>query len=271
MARYAWCTDIHLDHLSDQGVINFAKQMVVSNPDGIIVTGDISIAPKLVLHLSLFESVVQRPVYFVLGNHDYYNGSIEEVRKSMKDVTNMSQYLRYLPQSPYAVLSQTTALVGHDGWYDAGNGNWKTSTFGMSDWSLIKEIAIPSYGGRDKSAIVETVQKLAHEGVMHVHNGIKSAVRYHKNVIVATHVPPYPNTHIYKGQVGDANAQPWFTSKMMGDMLLDASVAFPKVMFTVLAGHTHGPFSGKIRDNLYVHVGEAEYGSPKLQQVIDVP
>lgn len=271
MARYTWVTDIHLDHIDEQALINFGQSLLQTKTEGVIVTGDISNANKLTFHLSALERIVQRPIHFVLGNHDYYGGSIEEIRKNMKDLTNMSQYLRYLPVTPYAVLTPTTALIGADGWYDALNGNWKTSTFGMSDWVYIQEFLAVSERGRNKTKIVEVAQKLAHESVLHTHNAIKSAARYHKHIVIATHVPPFAESHIYNGKIGDDNAQPWFTSKMMGDMLRDASKAFPKINFTVLAGHTHGKFSGKITENLTVNVGFADYGHPQVQEIIDFP
>lgn len=269
MATYAWATDIHLDFLQSdaQRIIKFAESLITSNPAGIFLTGDLSRAKSLVYHLSALEKVVQRPIYFVLGNHDYYGGSIEDVRKMMRDVAQVSPFLRYMPTMPYYALTPSTAIVGHDGWYDAFHGNWKTSQFEMNDWHAIKEFTMVN-GSR--STIVEYSRKLAHEGVVHVHNGIKQAVRYHNNIIIATHYPPFKEAHIFEGRIGDDGAQPWFTSKMMGDMLLDAANAFPHVKFTVLAGHTHGKADYKPASNLYVHVGAAEYNQPQLQGTIDV-
>jgi 3',5'-cyclic-AMP phosphodiesterase len=74
MSSYAWATDTHLDFLKDdnQRLIQFAESLVLTNPTGIFLTGDISVASKLVFHLSAIERVVQRPIYYTLGNHDYY-------------------------------------------------------------------------------------------------------------------------------------------------------------------------------------------------------
>lgn len=271
MGNYAWATDIHLDFVSDYQLIEFGKRLIASNPEGIILSGDLSTANQLVYHLAALERVVQRPIYFVLGNHDYYNGSIEDVRKKMKDVTNMSQYLRYLPNSLYIALSQSSALIGHDGWYDARNGNWKISEFQMSDWTTISEFAAVSQRGKNLVNVIDVAQKLAHEATLHIHNAIKSAVRYHNNIVIVTHFPPFAESHMHENKPGDAGAHPWFTSKVMGDMLLDASKSFPKVNFTVFAGHTHGKYSGKFADNLTVHVGGAEYRYPALQEVVQIP
>jgi len=269
MPHYAWATDIHLDFLrdDDQRLVTFAESLIKNNPTGILLTGDLSVAPKLVYHLSAIERVAQRPVYFVLGNHDYFGGQIDEVRKRMKELSRMSSFLRYMPTMPYYGLTPTTAVVGHDGWYDAHIGDWQGSNYQMVDWKAIHDFRQVN---SNKATIVTQARKLAHEGVLHVHEGIKRATRYHKNIIVLTHYPPFRETHVHEGKVGDEHAQPWFTSKMMGDMLLAASQAFPNHTFTVLCGHTHGKFEGKITNNLRVLVGGAEYDRPELQGLVEV-
>jgi len=280
MGKYAWTTDCHLDHINQPArLINFFEGLVVNDPTAIVITGDISNASNLVYHLSAMERVVQRPIYFVLGNHDYYSSDIETVRKQMNELNNTSQHLKYLATTSYVPLSAATALVGHDGWYDALNGDALNSRFMMADWVYIRDLVQHS-GGRafinngnimDRSSLISTIRRLASEGVKHMADGIKAAVRYHKHIVVATHVPPFEESHVFKGKVGDSNAQPWFTSKLCGDMLLSAARAMPNVHFTVLCGHTHGKYDGKVLPNLEVHVGAAEYGSPVLASLVELP
>ncbi len=149
MAKYAWATDIHLDHIDDDvRLVDFAKSLIVTEPSGIFITGDISVAPRLVYHLSVIERVCQRPVFFILGNHDFYGGEIEPIRKSMRDLSNLSQFLRYMPLSPYVALTPGTALVGHDGWYDAMYGDANRSKFFMNDWGAIKDFVQHSGGSK---------------------------------------------------------------------------------------------------------------------------
>lgn len=273
MTKLAWVTDLHFDFLRDEHIKHFSESIAQTGAEAVVVSGDISVTQKLVYHLSLLESVVKRPVYFVLGNHDYYGGSIQAVRDKMKELTNISQYLRYLPVTPYVALSSTTAIVGHDGWYDAQFGNPLTSNFVMNDWSRIHEF-VPARG--QKNEIITIARGLAHKGVMHVHDAIKAAVKYYSHIVVVTHFPPFKEAHLYKGKVGDDNAQPWYTSKMMGDMLMSAAKAFPNVKFTVLSGHTHGKYQGQHAPNLIVNVGgwqpgERDYGNPVIQGIITVP
>ena len=279
MARIAWATDIHLDFLNEESVIKFAEGVRKQNVNGLILTGDISVTQGLVLHLSMLERVLQVPIWFVLGNHDYYGGYTEGVRQQMTELTNMSGFLKYLPTTPYVNLTRDTVLVGHDGWYDALYGDAANSRFIMADWKKIGDFVDAgalqeggwSSGMPVISNIIPKARELAHEGVQHVHDGIKAAMRYKpKNVIVATHFPPFKEAHLHEGKLGDDHAQPWYTSKMMGDMLLSASRTFPDVQFMVLAGHTHGKFSGNITENLICHVGHSDYGRPALADVFEI-
>jgi len=282
MANYVWCTDVHLDHFNDddEKLKKFAESLVEKGPTGVLITGDISVSPKLVYHLSVIERVVQRPVYFVLGNHDYWGADITKLRGTMKELTNMSSYLKYMPTVPYLALSQTTAVVGHDGWYDALYGDWKNSNLIMNDWYNTADFApyvgpkTPrSYGAPrpvNVQGVVGECQKLAHEGVTHIMNGIKQAVRYHKTIVVLTHFPPFEQAHVYNGARGDKYAMPFYTSKMLGDMLLDAARVYPDVRFEVFAGHTHGQYDGQIAKNLFVHVGGATYGRP-TSNIVQIP
>lgn len=280
MVELAWCTDTHLDFLDDtERLIAFGESLVVNNPDGVVITGDISSSSNLVYHLSALERIVARPLYFVLGNHDYFGASISAIRNEVKKMCEQSQYLRYLSTMPYISLSQNTAIVGHDGWYDGRHGDAKNSSFIMSDWVKIAEFAKSGAVQQlsdgmisvDSSKIISISQKLAYDGTVHVMNCIKSAVKYFDNIIVATHFPPFVEVHRPGVRTSDVAYHPWYTSKVFGDMMLQAASTFPNVKFTILCGHTHGHHSLQIQDNLHVHVGASSYGSPKLAKIMNFP
>lgn len=276
MINYAWLTDIHLDHMrSDQDIIALFERVKSTNCDGVILSGDISTAHSIVLHLGLVEKVLQRPIYFVLGNHDYYGGSIEEVRKQMKDLGKLSPYLKYLSNSTYYMLNSSTAIVGHDTWYDVINGEGPRSRFKLNDFRLIKEYCVRGSANPLLNSdilmkdIVEVSRNLSHEGVLHIQKGIKEAFRYARTVIVVSHVPPYAESHMYKGRVGSDEAQPWFTCKLLGDMLRDAVKAFPDRKIISLSGHSHGGYRGVLH-GVDVRVGGAEYGIPQIEEIISI-
>lgn len=265
MARLTWCSDIHLEFLSDVAVAAFAKQLAEVQSDGIVITGDISISKQLVYHLSIIERAANKRVFFVLGNHDYYGSSIESVRKHMHELHNISQYLKYVSELGYVPFTSTTAIVGHDGWYDAAWGDWQNSALALNDWQSIQEFVLAG-GPVNKGAIVAESRKLAHAGVTHVMNGIKAAARYHKHIVVLTHVPPYAQL-----SRGDHDGLPWFTSKLMGDMLSNAAQSFPNIKFSVLCGHTHVAADHKPASNMTVRCAQAEYTKPAISGILEVP
>lgn len=199
MKKLAWLTDIHLDSTgdTDHGTVQLCQKIKQTGAEGVILTGDISTSVRIVHHLSVMDRELQMPVYFVAGNHDYYRGSVEDVRRQLKELTNISPFLRYMPLTPYVPLTPATALVGHDGWYDCLNGDVSKTDFVMNDWRLIREFAVdfmrPASGWASSGEngltdkIVKTAQHLAHEGVTHVAAGVKAAARQHAAVCCEVH------------------------------------------------------------------------------------
>jgi hypothetical protein len=271
MVRLAWCTDIHLDCVDETEATAFAGTIRAKNVDGVIISGDVSTAPHLLNHLSLLERVIQRPVYFVLGNHDFYHCSdMNQVRYTVKNVSNRSQFLRYLPNTPYIQLTPDTALIGADGWYDARLGNPNNPEWLLNDFFLIDDYVREGKRGTDRKKIIELSQRLAHDEVMQMHNSIKAAHRYCKRMVIVSHVPPFAESHIYEGHEAEPDGHPWFTCKAFGDMLMDASKAFPETSFLVLTGHTHGGYRGNFGKNLEVVVGGAEYRRPRVETILEL-
>ena len=84
-----------------------------------------------------FAEGLVKPVYFVLGNHDYYGGSIEGTRTVAR---GLSGNLRWLHSAGIVQLNRETALVGHEGWYDAQYGDPMGSRVWMSDFDLIEDL-----------------------------------------------------------------------------------------------------------------------------------
>ncbi len=135
--RYAWMTDIHLEFLRDHEAIRFVGEFADQKLDGLFLTGDIYTATRLEFHLRLFEERCQTSVYFVLGNHDYYGGSIETVLK-MADSFNRSSFLHWLPATGLVELSKDTCLVGDGSWADGRLGDYAGSRVLLNDYLKIQ-------------------------------------------------------------------------------------------------------------------------------------
>lgn len=276
--KIAWFTDIHLDCVEDP--IYHVERMSVQakQADAIFITGDLSVSNKLMLHLKILESILEKPIFFILGNHDFYFSDVQSVRKSVTQGCNGLSFCRYLSSIPYIRLSKGVTLVGHDGWCDAGNGDLNLSEVIMNDWLRIADYRpalVPVARGTQisKPKIAEIARNICASSVRHVLQGIKCAIQEKsEKVIILTHVPPFAESFVFSPSKGMSavHALPWYTSKMMGNMLLNAAQSCPQIQFTVMSGHTHAAFDEKILDNLTVKVGASEYGSPSLAGFLDI-
>ena len=73
-----------------------------------------------------------------------------------------------------------------------------------------------------------------------------------------------------KDKFRTTNGFPHFTCKAMGDAILEIMRATPQRQLTVYCGHTHSPGICQPLPNVTIHTGGAKYGSPSVQEVIDV-
>ena len=139
--KIVWITDIHLNVADDSTVDRFLQRVAEEDADTILLTGDVAESPEVVPNLLRLEESVQRPIYFVLGNHDYYFSSIARMRREMKLLCRASPHLTYMSDEEVIGLTDDIALVGHDGWADGRYGDYERSMVMMHDYTLIEELA----------------------------------------------------------------------------------------------------------------------------------
>jgi len=82
--KLAWLTDIHLEFLSPGQLESFLHTLQVLDTDAFLLGGDIAQSHSLEGYLLEMENTLQRDLYFVPGNHDYFYGSIEQVRRDIR-------------------------------------------------------------------------------------------------------------------------------------------------------------------------------------------
>jgi predicted phosphohydrolase len=270
MTRLAWTTDIHLNFLSSAEIDTWLQSIHTSNkPDALLITGDISEGDKLADCLSRMVTQLDIPIYFVLGNHDYYRSSIDCVRANVKKVCAEHDKLHALAQSGVITLADDIALVGHGGWSDGGYGDFLNSPIVLNDYLLIQDLAVCAL---DLPKLLVEIQALGKEAGEHLRNVLPQAAKTHRQVYVALHSPPFPETAWHEGKTPalDDPHLPHFTCKAAGDALLEAAQAYPNVQFTVLCGHTHGAGERHILPNLHVITGGAEYCKPQIKRVFEL-
>ncbi|MDQ8183965.1 metallophosphoesterase [Pelagicoccus sp. SDUM812002] len=122
--RIAWLTDLHLELVSSYSQIQkLCKRIKIEKPDVILIGGDTGTADSFADYLEDLEHLINKPIYFVLGNHDFYGSSIESVKTEAQRLSGGSKHLRYLTRCGVVGLTSSTALVGHDGWADGRLGS----------------------------------------------------------------------------------------------------------------------------------------------------
>ena len=260
MPTLAWATDIHLDFVKPRGVTELAERLAADGPDGVVLSGDLSSSIGLLEHLETLAAHLERPIYFVLGNHDFYGGSIAGVRGAMDELTRTSPWLRWLPACGVVELGGGWAMVGHDGWGDGRAGDPLGSNVQLNDWRAILELS-----GLTRAARLAVLQALGDQAAAYFTRIVPAALERASKLLVVTHVPPFADACWHEGKRSNDAWLPWFTGVAAGDALRAALAARPDCTALVVCGHTHGAGEVAILPNLRVVTGAADYGHPAPQ------
>ncbi len=268
--RLAWMTDVHLNFLEPARRHEFLES-VQAQADAFVISGDIAESPSIYGILGEINHVLCKPVYFVLGNHDFYRGSIGTIRGEVTDVAERLEWLTYLTAAGVIELTPQTALVGHDGWADARLGDFDTSDVILNDYVTIRELfRWRSEFDLDKPALRKVLNELGDEAARHFERVLQQAVAKYPRIIAVTHVPPFKEAAWHEGRQSDDNYLPHFTCKAVGDAMRKVMTANPQSRLLVLCGHTHGAGEVRILDNLLVMTGGARYGDPAIQHILTI-
>lgn len=273
--RLDWITDPHLDHLrGERALLQFVKDLAARESDALLITGDIAESRTIDEFLGIISGAYRRPVYFVLGNHDYYGDWMEHTHARVRNVCRAvpDGILNWMPDVGFTMLSSDTAVVGHGGMYDGQEGR-PGLEMSMSDFYLphgILDLAEAlEYGTRH---LFELLRELGSRCAQHVQLNVRRAVREGaRRVVVLTHVPPFLESSYFRGRPSEPRAAPFYVNRCLGDVMLALSSELPHVRLEVLAGHTHGARVYHAAENLVVRVGAARYArQPTWQKPIEV-
>ncbi len=262
--RVVWATDIHLNFLRPYERAEFFSSIKAHQPDAVFITGDIAEAPCLHELLHEMHHAIDGPLYFVLGNHDFYHGSIETVRGRIQDWCQTRSGLTYLSFSELIELTPKTALIGHDGWGDGRYGDYHQSPVKLNDQELIRD-----FHRLNRDVVLAKLQALGDESSRFLREGLMKALESYEQVICLTHVPPFKEACWYQGKMGDDDWLPYFACKAVGDVLLQVTQDRPDCHVTVLCGHTHHAGTVQVAPNLRVVTGSADYGAPCISEVLE--
>ena len=263
----AWATDTHLDFLSTQerAYIQWINSIKESSAQALLLTGDIANAHTLTPWLKQIASELPLPIYFVLGNHDYYGGKISSVRQQLSTLNTPP--LIWLGSGALVHLSAETALIGHGGWGDARIGDFLSTPVRINDHRQIEELT-----GHERPTLQEKLHTLGTDAAEVLQRALNQTLTPHRysTVIIATHVPPFRESTWYQGRYGDIDWMPDFCCAATGEVIRAHALAHPQQKINVYCGHTHGEGRFRALSNLDVFTGKAEYGHPAIQDFIKV-
>jgi len=258
-------TDIHLSHIHSNPK-DFGRDVASLCPDAdaIVISGDISHGTKFQNHLRQFQSGLNKKVYFILGNHDYYDTSFKGAHIAARDTE--SENITWLTESGVIRLTDTSCLCGVEGWYDTRAGSFYTSGVSLNDFNSIMDIRI-EMGSRERMR--EAIMHIADLQNEKARNILTEACKSYSVIYFATHVPPFPGATWHQGNISNPEYLPWFCNLGLGWVLADISKTFPEVVIHVLCGHTHSPGFYEL-DNIKVYTGTGSYGKPSISKVFEV-
>jgi predicted MPP superfamily phosphohydrolase len=267
--KLAWLTDVHLNFFDVNQRKKFYQEIINARCDGVLVSGDIAEAPSIKNILQELAEFIAQPIYFVLGNHDYYRGQIDKVRQEMTALTESNECLFWLPASHLLQLDRHTLLVGQDGWADGRLGDYHNSRVALNDSRMIADLFQEKLVGR--SRLLAKMQQLADYDANQLQESLAhAAIQRPQRIIVLTHIPPFKEACLHEGKISDGDWLPYFASKASGDALMNICTVHPDIDFLVLCGHTHGKAKYCPLPNLIVEAGHAEYNRPEIQKIISI-
>ncbi|RPI01723.1 MAG: phosphoesterase [Calditrichaeota bacterium] len=263
MRKLAWLTDIHLDFLLPADAERFILTIRELNPDAVMISGDISVAGRLLYHLQMLHDHLGRPIYFVLGNHDYYGSSIESVHAAMEKFVKNMPFLHWLPQTGVIPLNSSSALIGHGCWADGRLGAAHQSQIILNDYVFIEEFRWLSH--HERFLLMNRLGDLAAKAVEDL---LVTALSLYDDILFLAHVPPFKESSWFNNAISNDQFLPHFSCFAVGQVLQKLMIQHPQKRLTVYCGHTHGEGESVILPNLLVKTGGAEYRAPKVQQTL---
>jgi predicted MPP superfamily phosphohydrolase len=256
-----WLTDIHLNYLFPYERKRFLFSLSRLKPDIVLVGGDLSKACSLENDLKSIQKMARAPVFFVLGNHDYFGSSFSAVHDGIARLIRQGIGLHWLENIDYVNITQGVALVGRGCWGDARIGSyWNTELHrGMPDFREIADLKILNRYDR-----LKFLKNMGEKSARHMRKACISAAQENSHVIILTHVPPFPQAILSNGRK-DESGLPFFCCLEAGKVIRRIAETYPNVRFTVLSGHTHVEARIRLMPNLEAIVQSAQYHRPNYK------
>jgi Icc protein len=258
--KYLWITDPHIKPWGRRKIINLIHD---DKPKGIFLTGDISYGPTLVGDLDHLGRKAGRPIYFVLGNHDYHGSTIATTHNKVRLLCKKHKNLIWMTDAGIEPLNEEVALIGTEGWYDARVGFEPFLTFTF-DWWMTKDFRqLPSMKDR-----IEAFRVLAQESADKIVPILEKALESYKTIYLLTHYPPWKEANRAEGTMMEQFWLPYNVNYALGVALEKVMQNYKKRNLIVLCGHTHTSTQIHAARNIECRVGKAGYFRSTVDETI---
>lgn len=259
MINYAFLTDIHCNLVLPIYFEQFCNALKNIPCNGYIISGDISSGPYLEENLEFLAKIVEKPIYFILGNHDHYGVYFLETREITKNLVKRNNNLHYLTDLELIQLNDEACLIGDDGWYDALWKIPKTPFIFLTDWYFIKDFR-SLFSFEEKLYLT---RELAFQSAINLEKKLKKAIEKYNTIYMVTHIPPWPEKSLF-----DWFWKPYNSSKILSKKITEIMNNNKNKQLIILSGHTHTKRVEQISDNIQLIVGGADFGSPEVQKIL---
>jgi predicted phosphohydrolase len=233
--KYLWFTDTHLNRVNPLKKLLFIHHIIKEDPKAVFFTGDISSGLTLYYDLYLLATFIRCPIYFVLGNHDYWYSDFKTIENKIKSLQEIFPNLIWLTKSDIIHLNNDVALIGDEGWYDGYNGDNNYLKF------TLDQIAVKEF--RELKTIEE---RLAHWRMLSAQSNArieqkltKALDQGYKTVYILTHFPPWKEATRDRGTILEQFWLPYNTNMKLGESIERIMRSRPRQKAFVLSGHTH--------------------------------
>lgn len=289
--RLGFVTDLHLDFVKTvvgNGKLHRIGQTIASvGLDALVVSGDIADG-HLKEYLPHFIEGVGKPVYFTLGNHDFWNSYEPHVWEAAREFDG------FLDKGLVVELTPTTALVGVTGWYDLRVGDYIASNVIMAEMGTMPrfkglgpnyEMVRTSHGPRRRfmdwplervHELARRCREFADDQTRAFLPALERAATSYAKVFIATHFPLWGEAcwdakgGLTRDNPDEVDWLPWSINAALGYKVQALAEDFPHVNFQVLSGHTHHYGEAQLLPNLWAYSGASNYGSSKKVKIWDL-
>lgn len=278
MKKIAWGADLHLEYKRDRIDTNtlnsYLEALKKQEPDALLLGGDIGTHETTPEILSILAQETNTPIYFTLGNHDFYNNfdnpETKTVKKTIEKIHNLAnnhRTLSFLDTNTTPIkLTEDTALIGETSWADAKYGTIDFTKFRICDQTGF----IYDFIGLKGKKLEETMNQLGEEVAGKVAKKIDTALGTYNNIILLTHIPPFKEGCFYNGKPQTKYAIPFFSCKSLGETLIKKAKENPQSNFTVLCGHTHSYAKIRPAKNLEAITTDSRNKLPNMTNLITI-